>query len=724
MKKYLLVLAALAAAAISCQKNEAPVLKTAEDAPQGVFMSLSADLVTTKLSTAEEDGAMKVAWEKGDTVSVLSFAQNNVNAALKTVDPFVYNSANKTFQGYYTGGDNPRIGVVYPQVKPDLFGTFLTEGEFGGHAYNNNTSWAISGLKIDGQYCYFNTYEYPHVMYSNDLRFVRNNQVLWGLATKNGDELTASLSPIFSIIRFNLVFPTNGDRRITRVTVKSTQNTFSPSTNTWSYAANMSQGLSSYFSIINCYLGGIKDGKDKYDNTDGFDIPSDNIFTFYYVGALRDQSAGAKWTVDVYDGDTKTYTRTVTFGSGLDFSTGNYYKMAVNLTSTAAPEPPTATNLSPANQTANCYVVPSAGTYKFKNCKGREFNLLNSTATSAEVLWEALSTDDATSEGDLIKSIELYDDGYVYVTTADSYKNGNALVAVKDESHNILWSWHLWFTDEDLDATAKMVGLNTAWMFNNLGAFGTGSWTGEGDINLGLLYQHGRKDPFPGFANVSGSTAKKTLMALHGNTFDAVDTDAVNGTEAFANSHPMTFIRPEKNHYVTIDGEWDTYDAAETKGDWLYGTPQDPWATDTYDPCPYGWSIPYSNDFSKLNNSAELDGHSVSGTFILRDSGTWGLFIPYTGILGLNGEPSKYLVPRTSSYTDEACFWTKTGNTSERKYKYVNYWYNSAATPKSRVFENSTNVGFLDHPTTAESEYIWERLYPANGLSIRCVKRI
>ena len=86
------------------------------------------------------------------------------------------------------------------------------------------------------------------------------------------------------------------------------------------------------------------------------------------------------------------------------------------------------------SETANCYVVTSAGNYKFKTVKGNSTTSVG-TVASAEVLWE-------TASG-MIDKIGV-SGNYITFATASSFKSGNALVAAKDASGKILWSWHIW----------------------------------------------------------------------------------------------------------------------------------------------------------------------------------------------------------------------------------------------------------------------------------------
>ena len=70
-----------------------------------------------------------------------------------------------------------------------------------------------------------------------------------------------------------------------------------------------------------------------------------------------------------------------------------------------------AIDLNSSGETANCYIVSSAGIYKFKPVKGNSSESVGNVSSVA-VLWETFGTDIKPSIGDLIKAVN-YDDGYV-----------------------------------------------------------------------------------------------------------------------------------------------------------------------------------------------------------------------------------------------------------------------------------------------------------------------
>ena len=267
---------------------------------------------------------------------------------------------------------------------------------------------------------------------------------------------------------------------------------------------------------------------------------------------------------------------------------------------------------------ANCYIVSKRGSYKFLTVKGNSSDNVGDVK-SVEVLWESFGTSTAPKEGDLIKSVS-YTDGHVTFQTADTFKEGNAVIAAKDASGKILWSWHIWLTDQP----GKCVYANNAgtMMDRNLGA--TSATPGEVGV-LGLLYQWGRKDPFLGSSSISDDAEAKSTITWP----SAVSSSSSCGTIAYATEHPTTFIANN--------------DANE---DWYYSgtssTDDTRWqSTKTiYDPCPAGWRVPDGGS-NGVWNKAGFKGQSYdsSDEGMLFGSGisspaTW---YPAAGYRGFDG---------------------------------------------------------------------------------------
>ena len=227
----------------------------------------------------------------------------------------------------------------------------------------------------------------------------------------------------------------------------------------------------------------------------------------------------------------------------------------------------TASDLS-ANGTANCYIVSEPGLYKFKPTKGCGESAIDGVF-SAEVLWETLGTADAPRVGRLLRRTE-YQDGYLCFKVPSPLAEGNAVVAARDDSGAILWSWHIWLTDQP----QAQVYPNDAgvMMDRNLGA--TSATPGE-VATIGLFYQWGRKDPF-----MASYSINRDKIAGSTNTWPSpVKSDSVTGTMEYAVANPMTFIASVNNcdWQMPIDeSRWTTFDKGKS----------------IYDPCPAGWRVP------------------------------------------------------------------------------------------------------------------------------------
>ena len=269
------------------------------------------------------------------------------------------------------------------------------------------------------------------------------------------------------------------------------------------------------------------------------------------------------------------------------------------------------TDLSAAGK-ANCYIISSAGDYKFDGrVKGGSSQSVG-TPASAGVLWESTGVSTPVSAGVLVKDV-YYSDGYVHVSTPETFSQGNAVIAVKDSGGNILWSWHIWLTSTAITDVSYGNGAGSV-MNRNLGArtAAQNSWTSRG-----LLYQWGRKDPFLGAASMSADTESSSTS----DTFATVASTASTGTLAYSVAHPMTFITGNVSN-----------------GDWFYtgttSTDNTRWAsTKTInDPCPYGWRVPDGGD--------DLLWETAKGSMIYGTMSTWNssyYALDLQAILGTGG---------------------------------------------------------------------------------------
>ena len=264
------------------------------------------------------------------------------------------------------------------------------------------------------------------------------------------------------------------------------------------------------------------------------------------------------------------------------------------------PSEPASSNLSDAG-TANSYIVSEAGSYRFTPTKGNSSESVGAIVT-AEVLWETFGTDVTPNVGDLVKNVK-YENGVISFETPSAYKEGNAVIVAKDASGRILWSWHIWLTDQP-EGQEYFNNAGTM-MDRNLGA----TSATPGDVGaLGLLYQWGRKDPFLGSSSISSNSVAKSTITWP----SAVSSDSSYGTIAYATANPTTFI---------------TYNSNSNKDDWYYtgssSTDNTRWTESIspksiYDPCPAGWRVPDGGDdgvWSKAcGSSSYIAGYPYDST--------------------------------------------------------------------------------------------------------------
>ena len=250
-------------------------------------------------------------------------------------------------------------------------------------------------------------------------------------------------------------------------------------------------------------------------------------------------------------------------------------------------------------RSANCHIVSYSGVYTFKPVKG-ESNESVGDISSVCVLWESFGTSEIPRVGDLIKSVD-YKDGMVIFETAEPFKEGNAVIAAKDASGTILWSWHIWFTDQP----KGQVYYNNAgtMMDRNLGA--TSATPGNVGA-LGLLYQWGRKDPFLGSSSISDEIEAKSTITWP----SSVSSSSSTGTIAYATANPTTFITKNENNYDWYyTGSWSTDNTRWTTSESSKAI---------YDPCPAGWRVPDGGSngvWSKaLGSSHYFTGYSYDST--------------------------------------------------------------------------------------------------------------
>lgn len=264
------------------------------------------------------------------------------------------------------------------------------------------------------------------------------------------------------------------------------------------------------------------------------------------------------------------------------------------------------TDLS-ANGTANSYMVqPDGNTYRFYagNQGTSSLPLIGYGDYSAVILWESRMTDSQSSDPSLITKLNdiivnvSYNPTTKYVSFRTTDNPGNALIALKDGSDNILWSWHVWSTSYNPNADGSTDTYGSAVLMNrNLGALEK-----EGnDSFYGLKYQWGRKDPFD-VTDVSHPTSNRYSFYP----------SAPFSSEADGNKS-VDFLTAHPTHLVPSGG--DLYNLNTKDIALLWGKEKT-----MYDPCPPGWQVAdfdaYYQYVNKINNPS----------FDITDQGTYVSF--------------------------------------------------------------------------------------------------
>ncbi len=250
-------------------------------------------------------------------------------------------------------------------------------------------------------------------------------------------------------------------------------------------------------------------------------------------------------------------------------------------------------DLAEDGETANCYVVSKAGSYKFPLVKGNDPEHTLSEISKVTVLWETDNTSASQTVGSIIKDV-TNNSRYVYFNTPSTLKNGNAVIAAWRKvggKDTIVWSWHIWVCkDFDPDASAQTLRRKPKPMMDrNLGAL---SNSATSPLSNGFFYQWGRKDPFPGAIEsyVAADGGAGTYMSTTGGTLKLEP--AVNSTRSvtvdYVIAHPDVFITSTEGYWLPTPDN--TLWGVESK--YQGGQITETVYKSLYDPCPPGWKVP------------------------------------------------------------------------------------------------------------------------------------
>ncbi len=264
----------------------------------------------------------------------------------------------------------------------------------------------------------------------------------------------------------------------------------------------------------------------------------------------------------------------------------------------------------------------------------------------------------------LVRNVSLSSDGHsiVFDVPAASICQGNAMIAVRDASGTVMWSWHIWVTDYKTDngylPVARSDGQTSYIAERNIGTIFGGDRTEyeassltlritQANVPDGLtpltldirleqsaktvntddcyaFYQFGRKDPiatgldqyYDGDHNeISGNNIPKETVADHESHTTIITKSITEPEKFFIGSE--TQLRTLKPYYVNL---WDIDQIHKSDS----GTKPENVKT-IYDPSPAGSKVPVGNVFTTLadestpytfDSSTNVSTFNIDGTIL------------------------------------------------------------------------------------------------------------
>jgi len=325
MKKSIIILAAIAAAFVSCQKDD----NIANEPVKGIPMTLKAGFDGLKTTVAPDGSVLKTTWDADESISVITL--DNIQGNVLAVNTFTSTgSAGRTsaeFTGSFTGGDSPaRVIVIYPALE--LSGSEYKTPEYTGAS--GSYSFLFSA-QIDNQYFNGSSNYALCQTADNDCSHFENYCIMTGEVDtddiKNG-ELTTSLSNLMTVIKVVATFP--DAYKGTAISVLSITSKTSIGDlklifggNSWEYVDLAAVGITGSGSQK-------KSTKSLYCS---FNVPDTGIATFYLPEPVIDDcAAGDKWTISCNVNSTDLPAVNKEFSKDTSFDAGKMYTVNVDYT--------------------------------------------------------------------------------------------------------------------------------------------------------------------------------------------------------------------------------------------------------------------------------------------------------------------------------------------------------------------------------------------------------
>ena len=282
---------------------------------------------------------------------------------------------------------------------------------------------------------------------------------------------------------------------------------------------------------------------------------------------------------------------------------------------------------------ANCYIISEPGSYKFKAVYGNEPTNYLADVESAEILWETWNDLSEVTPNSVLATASFAED-FIILRTPETLHPGNALVAAKDASGKILWSWHIWVPATPI-VTANFGGImGVDLMDRNLGALVAAEATDAevSPTSYGMMYQWGRKDPF-----TAAGAFKSSSPATYAGVPEEVAPGQILLEDAIANPRLLGHIN---------------------NGDWCLVANNEFWADaekTVYDPCPPGYRVPKK---ATANPFWTSDLTSQAGWGVNLTAGWLKLGSPDASVFPIAGYRDDYSVDGLAKVGVRTLYWT------------------------------------------------------------------
>ena len=282
---------------------------------------------------------------------------------------------------------------------------------------------------------------------------------------------------------------------------------------------------------------------------------------------------------------------------------------------------------------ANCYVITEPGSYKFKAVYGNEPTNYLQDVDSAEILWETWNDLSEVTPNSVLASASFAED-FIILRTPETLHPGNALVAAKDATGKILWSWHIWVPATPV-TTANFGGImGVDLMDRNLGALvATAATDAQVDpTSYGMMYQWGRKDPF-----TAAGAYKSSSPATYAGVPETLAPGQITLEESIADPRLLGHIN---------------------NGDWCLVANNEFWADaekTIYDPCPPGYRVPKK---ATANPFWTSDLTAQAGWGVNLSAGWLKLGSPDASVFPIAGYRDDYGVDGLAKVGVRTLYWT------------------------------------------------------------------